>query len=541
MKKSISPARPLSPLLRDGLSGWALALALVSLLGLMLWLSFDYGITWDEGYQDLRGEKLLNFYRSGFTKRGVLDYHHYGAFYDVLCRLIQNLFSSYPPYEVRHLLNSFFGWIGIVSTVLLARRLFGMPGAVFSLLLVCTSPRYLAHCMNNSKDMPFASFTILFLFLLSKTTDTFPYLSKKRLLGLLFLFALSLGIRQGALLLPVCAGLVIFVLAWREQLPWPRLIRALFIGITGLAVGILFTSLFWPAILLTKGVLNSVPTIVNYTMGGATNLFMGEMLEKGPRYYSLVYFWITLPLAVIFPGVLSFLLLREKRPHPIVYALLLTAFLPFVVAVLLNVRLYNEIRHLLFAYPPLVILASGVWAWLWKISGERRGGLALCGLLFGILIFDPLRFQIRNHPNEIVYYNPIIGGVKGAYTKFELDYWGNCYKTAADWLSEHTKESLFPVPVSSGFGGEVLASYVQKYPNLQMERYFFDSEYWIRSTRGDRTLIERTVEGRTKPGVPAAETVFRVEADGVPLCVVQRNVVYSAPRRDLSSSAGARP
>jgi hypothetical protein len=35
------------------------------------------------------------------------------------------------------------------------------------------------------------------------------------------------------------------------------------------------------------------------------------------------------------------------------------------------------------------------------------------------------------HPNEYVYYNRFVGGIQGAYGRFEMDYWGNSLQEAA--------------------------------------------------------------------------------------------------------------
>jgi hypothetical protein len=41
------------------------------------------------------------------------------------------------------------------------------------------------------------------------------------------------------------------------------------------------------------------------------------------------------------------------------------------------------------------------------------------------------------HPYEYIYYNSFIGGVKGAFRDYELDYWGTSYREAANWLNEN--------------------------------------------------------------------------------------------------------
>jgi hypothetical protein len=37
---------------------------------------------------------------------------------------------------------------------------------------------------------------------------------------------------------------------------------------------------------------------------------------------------------------------------------------------------------------------------------------------------EPLVFQARNHPNQIVYFSPLMGGPKSAFARYDMDYWG---------------------------------------------------------------------------------------------------------------------
>ncbi len=45
----------------------------------------------------------------------------------------------------------------------------------------------------------------------------------------------------------------------------------------------------------------------------------------------------------------------------------------------------------------------------------------------------------RLHPYEYVFFNHIIGGVRGAQTRFMLDYWGLAFKEAGAKLRETLK------------------------------------------------------------------------------------------------------
>jgi hypothetical protein len=43
---------------------------------------------------------------------------------------------------------------------------------------------------------------------------------------------------------------------------------------------------------------------------------------------------------------------------------------------------------------------------------------------------------VRLHPYEYAYYNRFIGGIHGAFRRYELDYWGTSYREAARYLAQ---------------------------------------------------------------------------------------------------------
>ena len=46
--------------------------------------------------------------------------------------------------------------------------------------------------------------------------------------------------------------------------------------------------------------------------------------------------------------------------------------------------------------------------------------------------------MVRNHPNQLVYYSPLVGRLAGAQAKGypqATDYWGNAYLQGTHWLN----------------------------------------------------------------------------------------------------------
>jgi hypothetical protein len=105
----------------------------------------------------------------------------------------------------------------------------------------------------------------------------------------------------------------------------------------------------------------------------------------------------------------------------------LTWLLLPVGAVMLGlVPIYHNFRHVLFALPPaFVIMGFGAW----KVSAVVRAPWVRAGLV--VLALAPGILGIaRLHPYEYIYYNELVGGVRGAEGKFELDYWCTAFREA---------------------------------------------------------------------------------------------------------------
>ena len=87
---------------------------------------------------------------------------------------------------------------------------------------------------------------------------------------------------------------------------------------------------------------------------------------------------------------------------------------PLITAVVMDSTLYDGIRHLLFIYPVLVVLAVGGWTGLLSLDASlvgprRRRGRVAVGLV------TLLTFDIRFHPNQGVYFNSLVGGPRAAF------------------------------------------------------------------------------------------------------------------------------
>ncbi len=101
--------------------------------------------------------------------------------------------------------------------------------------------------------------------------------------------------------------------------------------------------------------------------------------------------------------------------------------LPFLGFVVTRSPLYDNFRQVFFILPPVFLLAG--------LALQKIRRPVLQAAVIGLLVLPGIVDGVRLHPYEYVYYNRFIGGVQGAFRKYELDYWGTSYRAAADYLN----------------------------------------------------------------------------------------------------------
>ena len=486
-------------------------------------LSQDFGVTWDEHFHYEYGRRVFNYYASGFTDKSALDYlslHYYGGLFDLLAETAHRILPSFPRSDIKHIANSLFGWLAIFFAGMLCRRVWGGWAGFLAVLFLMVSPRFFAHCMNNPKDLPFATFYIMTLYGLSLARQTYPYFGRKALLVTVAGIALALNIRVGGLLLLFYAGLYLgfLFLNDREHRSWSNFLKfAGGLAILGLAAVVLGT-LFWPWALqnpLLKP-FEALRTFSRFTLTFG-ELYKGQLIDTGdiPWDYPLHWQLITIPLGILFLGLLSVPLawFFKRRGADIrmlqVAGLAFSVLFPLAYVIATKPVLYNGPRHLLFIYPSFAALAAGAAALLLRARFRYKTVLVCCLLAAGL--FHPLIFQLRNHPNQIVYFNQLVGGVRGAFCRYELDYWGNSFKPAIDWVNSIADLNGHRLTFSVNVSPKSNFEYVKRYPLLRLVPPAAHPDFMIHLISGPELMTS----------LKNKLLLHAVYADGVPLCVVE--------------------
>jgi hypothetical protein len=440
--------------------------------------------------------------------------------FDVICASLE-AWVPVDRYVLRHMVNATFGWIGAVYCGRLAARLFGPWSGPLALVLLALSPRYFADSMNNPKDLPFAAMTVVALFYISAVSPRWPYLSWQATAKIAASLALALGVRVGALVYFGYFGLLVAAVVVADRCAdWRRLagtagrVGAVLLGM------LLLGTVFWPwagGAPLTRP-FDALRGAANYDWNGVV-LFNGYeyRAQELPWYYAPWWFLISTPPVVLAGIALTPFLPRSWANAWRVVALLFVTVLPVVTSIVMGSTLYDGVRHLQFIYPVLVVLSAAGWVGLIRAPGHpTRRRVAAAGLAVGLA--SMLTFDVRFHPNQGVYFNALVGGPRGAFARYDMDYWGNCVLQAVVWGADTARASRIPIAVSGN-----------PWHLVQLDAQRFHEVYFIPPHRNRHHLHVSLARGEAEAirELAARPALHQVRTpDGVVLCTVTPGPAY---------------
>ncbi|MGB8492496.1 MAG: hypothetical protein WCE64_15690 [Bacteroidales bacterium] len=424
------------------------------LLIMMIRLSRDAGISCDDALHYDHSLAVYRYYTSHGEDRSALETPlthlcYYGQSFDNITTILIKWLRIDDVYSFRHLMSSIAGWLAIFITALFAVWLSGYGTGVLVLLLYAISPTFIGHSLNNLKDIPFALGYIAGLFFTSRLLLSEKELKWSDILLLILSIAFSFSIRAGGLLLICYLFLFFFIVMFvrnnsKEKYPkidyGKRLIIISLISGSAYFLGILL----WPYALQApfRNVLDSYRVMAHFP-DTFRQIFEGknEWSDLMPWYYLPKSMAITIPLLVLAGSACFFIFLRKIRgPGKILqYGFIIFSVLfPVIFVIIEKSNLYSSWRQFLFLYPSIILLAATGFHYLLNAFENRwyRWGLVV---LLVLLSIHPVRFMLENHPYHYLYYNQLVGGLKGAYGNYETDYYYVSQTKASEWLTEHLR------------------------------------------------------------------------------------------------------
>ncbi len=522
--------------------------------------SKDCGVNFDEKVHTMHGHMLLDYWegkndlalKSPFTEEGKLknippedrpdytDLNFFGGTFDFICAYTYKHFPLGKEVEHRHIINSLFGILGMLFTGLLAMYIGGWRAGLLALIFIELSPRFIGHSMTNPKDAPLATMFIVSIFFIIKFVKELPNPKKSTLIFLVFAIAIAISIRVAAILLIPYLLLFTFCkeissiftkILGRED--WGKIFRSVSLALIIGFSGYILTSLFWPydrtsPLIVPIHVLKEVSHLDIFN---SYDLFEGKWWNRDeiPWYYVPKWTIIITPLYILFGLLLTpfvffnNLSVNEKINQKQIMAILFCAIFPILLVIIRKSYVFHDGRHLLFAYPPLVVVCALAWENLFRMQLHQH--IKIAGI-FAIFIFasQPLIWMIKNHPNENTYFSPIVGGIDGAFRKYETDYYGTSIRQGIDWIQKNVPATkVNPVKITTYYGSVSCATtfidtskgYVYIYAPKNSSEWDY-SVLMAAAAKLDSSILYNW---------PPLGTVHEIKVDNTPICAVIKNPI----------------
>jgi hypothetical protein len=536
-----------------------LTLAVFAALAAAVWFTFrDYAISNDEGVQHHYGELIIAYYRSGFKVRDLFTFENlylYGGLFDMIAVGLA-YFIPVDPYELRHVLCAITGIGGIAASAATARLIAGPRAGFVSAVLLALCGAWYGAMFNHTKDIPFAAAMMGATLFVIRIARQLPSPRAVDLVGFGLLAGAALGIRSIGLL-----QLFYLCLAVIVSLPWQKrfetcagfAVSAAVRIVPAVALAAVVMILAWPWAALSP--LNSIRGLLAFSEFhyAIRTMFAGRVYEMAdvPRLYIPGYLLFRVPLIMLVGAALGIisapLCYLGQKTLPRHRDLILTSsaiVFPVAFQVLFRGPAFTGMRHFLFVLPPLATLAGVGWSelidalemWSGRLASSAIALMCVCCLWDGVTL-------VRLHPYENLSYNSLIGGLPGAFRRYDLDYWFNSMPEAIHLLEAFVRDRrLAEVTTSSKIYSVAVCGERPAFdqsvtlPQLHWDfrSKWEESDFFIAPTQMN---CDQDIDG---------EIVGTVERLGVPIAYVKdrRSIVDrpmaaitppSAGRRDSSS------
>jgi hypothetical protein len=538
--RSLVPANPYDRLT------WVVFVALVA----TVWFTFrDYAISNDEGVQQHYGELIVAYYQSGFKVRDLFTFDNlylYGGLFDIIAVALAHIIPV-DPYELRHILCAMMGIGGIAASAATARLMAGPHAGLIAAVALTLCGAWYGAIFNHTKDIPFAAAMMGATLFLVRIARQLPSPRAIDVAGFGVLAGAALGVRSLGLLLFVYLGLaVIIYLPWRER-RGARLrlaANAALKSSPAVALAYLIMIMAWPW--AAQSPCNPIRGLFAFSEFhyAIRTMFAGRVYEMAdvPRIYVSGYLLIRVPLITLAGAALAVISLlwrppgrqtpQRRRDLALVSS---TIVFPVACQALFHGPAFTGIRHFLFVLPPLATVAGVSFSELIEAL-EMRGRPLACGaiaLICACFLCEGITL-VRLHPYESLSYNALVGGLPGAFRRYDLDYWFNSMPEAIRILEAFVRdkvpvEAVEPPKIYSvAVCGERLAfDQAVTLPQLHWDfrSEWNESEFFIAPTQMN---CDQDLDG---------EVVGTVERFGVPIAYVKdRRAIMKRPVATIANS-----
>ena len=469
---------------------------LSSLIILMIffawWCALIIGLSWDEYFHHINGLVRYNFLTSlgDFQKFEFRNNKFYPGLYDTISYAFgQIFFFINKKFYVQnidlimHVVNISFSSLSILGLYLLTKEIFNKKIALFSVLLTLLNPFFFGHMGMNSKDIivffSFIWFCYFFYLYCRKEEKIF-----KNLILASLCIGFGCGVRLTFLIVIFPAIILGFIFLFKKyKSNYLTLVKRLSLHIPIVFIITIFlVILCWPHFIveLQKGNFIEFTSLIikntiNWIDGPKIGLINGEFYEvfNTPRTYFLDLIIFRLPFYFTLLLISTYFLIFSKKINTNdeienfgkkFILLNIIAFFPIVLALILRVNIYDNLRLFLFIIPFLSIISALALNYFFENFKNYTQIKVITVFIFFLFSLSFYRFVILT-PYQYTYVNYSYLKLENSIGKFEHDYWGSSYKELVKKIQQkYSKEEIKNFKIADCGGGDyTLIYYLNKY------------------------------------------------------------------------------
>ena len=417
-------------------------------LSLRLWNINEMGRTWDEAEYTEQGYRMVELLKKGDFNNSYFytTYDHpplvkylYGiaAHFDVEKYLSNGEVILKYDLTYSRILSAILFSLGVSIVVLIGWKIFSQTVGIFSGIILAMLPFSLGLSQlvttESLKIFIYPLTIYAYILLLEK-------FSWKKVLISGIITGVALQAKQSNFLLIPMLGLIFFIqyfkLKTKEKIIFAKTRIKAIIAIS--LIGVCVFVLIWPQILFHFKEVYAIhndtwsvrfsPKIWQITLS-PPEIFFGRLM-LAPIFYYIIYFFITIPVLILF---LFFAGVRQvfEKKSIYLFSILLWFLLPFSLSIY-SWRQHG-LRYIIEIYPALAIISA--------IGFETLTKKLARGQLYRFLLFLPIVAYLFISlwfikPYYLDYFNELVGGVNTVYRYnfFQTGWWGQGLREAGLYL-----------------------------------------------------------------------------------------------------------
>jgi hypothetical protein len=438
---------------------WPWLFILFCLIGVFA-LFKDYGITWDEPVGFAYGQKVLDYFSSGFTDKRcneIENLKYYGPFFEMLSAIASRPFKG-ALYEIHHLCIALCALSVLPAVIKLGKLIGGEVVALLSVVALIAMPQFIGHSFNNTKDIPFAVFFSWAMLNIAALLNESKF-AWSRIYATAGTIGLVLAVRIGGLLLFFYLG--VFVLVWLAQRRPANLKQGFqmleipkFCALFILAWSIMVIAWPWAHENPLLNPLRAFQKTVSFDLSIPV-LFEGKIIQSDnlPSLYLIKYLLLLTPPAfLVFTaiGITRMIIEQKKSPRSrktlLFFIIQFWLIFPLIYFAVMRPNAYDGIRHFLFVLPALALCVGFGAAYVYSFLKQKSCGSFSFALVLALMLSHVPALVVL-HPYEMTYFNFLAGPRSQLSKRYDLDYWSSSYKEAAEWINLQQSRTRKPLKV----------------------------------------------------------------------------------------------